>query len=76
MRAFDLWSLHPGNVIAEHETEDAALEQVRELLADGWSANNLSLGWADSADEEQGGEIANGPALAALARASNERTRR
>ena len=76
MKIYDLWSLHPGNLIAEYDSEGAALAQVRELLADGWPAENLSLGWADTDDDEQGGEIANGPALATLAGVTDERTRR
>ena len=47
MKFYDVWSLHPGNLIAEHETEAEALATVRDLLASGWSVDDLSVGWGD-----------------------------
>jgi hypothetical protein len=64
MRFYDLWSLRPGNLVGEYPTEEDALTTVRELLAAGWSADDLSLGWGDMDDAERGGEIATGAELA------------
>jgi hypothetical protein len=59
--------LHPGNLVGEYATEVDALVAVHELLCTGWPADDLSLGWGDTEDEEQGGEIATGEELAARA---------
>jgi hypothetical protein len=67
MKFYDLWALHPGNLIGEYRTEAEALAAVRDLLVAGWSTDDLSLGWGDSEDDEQGGEIASGIELAARA---------
>ena len=67
MKLYDLWTLDPGNLVGECSTEAEALAAVRSLLATGWSADDLSLGWGDPDDEGQGGEIATG-AFAALLR--------
>jgi hypothetical protein len=77
MKFYGVWSLHPGNLIAEHETEAEALATVRDLLASGWSADDLSVGWGDSEDGERGGEIATGADLAARVLATDpNRSRR
>ena len=70
MRFYDLWSLQPGNLVGEYPTEADALAAARALLAAGWSADELSLGWGDTDDEEQGGEIATGADLSARALAA------
>ena len=67
MKFYDLWSLHPGNLVGEYAAEVQALATVRDLLAAGWSADDLSLGWGDTDDGERGGEIATGAGLAARA---------
>ena len=66
MKFYDVWSIDPSNVIGEYATEDAALDVVRTLLSDGWRADQLSLGWGDSEDEDAGGTIATGAALMTL----------
>ena len=40
---YTLWSVDPGNRIRDFGTEDEALAMVRELLAVGWSADDLAL---------------------------------
>lgn len=77
MKFYDLWSLHPGNLVGEYATEADALADARNLLAAGWSADDLSLGWGDTDDDEQGGQIVNGSELAArVLAADSERSRR
>ena len=71
MKFYDVWSLGSGNLIGEYATEAEALALVRELLASGWSADTLSLGWGDTDDGEQGGEIATGAALSARAQTAD-----
>lgn len=70
MKIFDLWTMHPGNLVGEYESEAEALAMVRELLDSGWPADDLSLGWYDTTDPEQGAEIVNGFELAERARAA------
>ena len=70
MQPYDLWTLHPGNLVGEYSTEAEALAAARDLLATGRSADDLSLGWGDPDDEEQGGEIATGAELASRAMVS------
>lgn len=41
---YELWGLHPANLIARPRTEAEAFKLVRELLAAGWKAEDLSLG--------------------------------
>jgi hypothetical protein len=41
---WELWALNAGNLIRDYDTEDSALAMVRDLLADGWSADDLGLG--------------------------------
>ena len=66
MKFYDVWSIDPSNLIGEYATEDAALDVVRTLLGDGWRADELSLGWGESEDEDAGGTIATGGELLAL----------
>jgi hypothetical protein len=41
---YELWGHNPGNLLAEFDAESEALAFVRELLEDGWSPSDLSLG--------------------------------
>jgi len=41
---YELWGHQAGNLLAEFETEAEGLVFVRELLQDGWSHDDLSLG--------------------------------
>ena len=66
MKFYDVWSIDPSNVIGEYATEDDAIDVVRTLLRDGWRADQLSLGWGDSEDEDAGGTLATGAELLAL----------
>lgn len=68
---YELWGLHPGNLIGTFPSEAAALAEVRGLLAAGWDANDLSLGHIDGTVR---GFVAEGEALAVLIRASEEGT--
>jgi hypothetical protein len=65
VKFYDVWSLHPGNLVADFETEDEAMAVIRDLLAAGWSADDLSLGWGDTENDAKGGEISTGAELAA-----------
>ncbi len=76
MKFHDVWSLHPGSLVADYATEAEALATVRELLAAGWSPEDLSLGWGDTKDDEQGGEITTGAELAARAQTGMRRASR
>lgn len=40
---WELWSIPTANMITDRATEDEALAVVRELLATGWTADELSL---------------------------------
>ncbi len=40
---WELWSIPTMNMISDRATEDEALAVVRELLASGWRAEELSL---------------------------------
>jgi hypothetical protein len=49
---YELWGHHPGHLIAVFNSEAEALAYVRKLLADGWSADDLSLGLEPDDDPE------------------------
>jgi hypothetical protein len=67
---WELWALNTGNLIATPATEAEALALVRELLAKGWSADDLSLGVEDEGRPvESLPPPLEGAALAAHARA-------
>jgi hypothetical protein len=68
MKFFDVWSVNASNLEGEFDTQEAAMARAGSLLADGWRADDLSLGWGDTDDEDTGGTVATGPALAALLR--------
>jgi len=59
---YELWGLQPANLIDTFESESEALAEVRGLLDEGWSADDLSLGRVDTKTV-----VAEGSALAALA---------
>ena len=65
---YELWGLHPANLIDTFETEAEALGEVRGLLEAGWHADDLSLGCIEG---EGGLLIAEGNDLARLAWQSN-----
>jgi hypothetical protein len=70
---YALWGHNPGNLIAEFDDEAEALVIVRELLEDGWDANDLSLGPPPGPLGGNGSvqpPVLTGPALAARARAA------
>jgi hypothetical protein len=61
---YELWGLHPANLIDTFESEAEALAEVRGLLAAGWQADDLSLGRVEGTN---GSLVAEGSALARLA---------
>jgi hypothetical protein len=65
---YELWGLHPSNLIDTFKTEADALDEVRGLLDAGWSSEDLSLGRVDGTS---GSLVAEGAALAQLARQAN-----
>lgn len=64
---YELWGLHPANLIDSFETEAEALDEVRGLLDAGWKPDDLSLGRVDGAADAV---IAEGSTLSRMARAS------
>ena len=66
---YELWDLLSRNMLADFDTESEALVAVRDLLAINppEMADELTLAWRDG---ERGGVIAEGAALATLARAT------
>ena len=62
---YELWGLHPANLIDTFESEAEALDEVRGLLDAGWSADDLSLGRVEGST---GALIAEGDVLAQRAR--------
>ena len=74
---WELWALSTGNLIATSSSEDEALALVRELLAKGWSADDLSLGLEDEGRPvESLAPPLEGAELAARAEAPPDRARR
>ncbi len=61
---YELWGLHPANLIETFASEGEALDEVRGLLEAGWSAADLSLGRVEGAG---------GTALAERAMAADSR---
>jgi hypothetical protein len=49
---WELWTLNVGNLIGGFETEAAALTVARDLISDGWSAEDLGLALEWDDDEE------------------------
>lgn len=69
---YEIWGLHPANLIETFDSESEALEEVRGLLDIGWSADDLSLGRIEG---NSGTVVAEGDALAMLARAPSPDSR-
>ena len=69
---YEVWGLHPANLIEAFETEAEALDEVRGLLDAGWSAEDLSLGQVEGSS---GTVIAEGDDLAVLARSTGSERR-
>src|SRR3954471_16100168 len=69
---YELWALNAGNVIRGYATEAEALAMIRDLLADGWSANDLGLGLefdeGEDIDDSRLPPVLYGAALAARVR--------
>jgi len=59
---YELWALSTGNLISDYDRETEVLETVRDLLANGWNADDLGvrLEWDDG---EQGDDSLLPPAL-------------
>jgi hypothetical protein len=77
---WELWALKAGNLIRGYDTESDALAMVRDLLADGWSADDLGLG-LEFDDGEEGDDsclppVLHGPALVARAEETRPAKRR
>jgi hypothetical protein len=68
---WELWSLNAGNLIRDYDTEAEALATVRDLLADGWSADDLGLGLefddGEEIDDDKLPPVLTGSVLAARA---------
>jgi hypothetical protein len=49
---YELWALNTGNLINDYDTEAEVRATVRDLLANGWSAEDLGvrLEWDDGED--------------------------
>ena len=78
---YELWDAESANVLAILKTEAEGLAIVRRLLADGWNAEDLSLGLdfdeGEEGDDETLPPVIYGAALAerALAAASDPAVR-
>jgi len=73
---YELWALNTGNLIRDYDTEAEALVTVRDLLADGWSPDDLGL-HLEFDEGEDGDEAQLPPPLvgaALAARAAGDRT--
>jgi len=68
---WELWALNSGNLIRDYDSEVEALATVRDLLADGWNADDLGLGLEfdenDEGDDESLPPVVHGAELAARA---------
>lgn len=54
---FDIWDLSSGNRITATDDEAGIRQILRELLASGWLADNLSLGLSDGVTVLDGAEL-------------------
>ena len=68
---YELWDTRTANLIGLYDTEDEALVDVEQALADGWDSDRLALGLEPDEDEDIDddalGPALSGPALAARA---------
>lgn len=62
---FELWNTRSRSAIGSYDTQDAALDAVRNLLGRGYSASSLFLGRVDSAGNSK--PVASGDQLAEAA---------
>lgn len=69
MRFYEIWDQRSRNLLGSYGTEWEALALVRDLSEDAAPVDALALVWGDEDDEDQGGQIAEGAALIARARA-------
>jgi hypothetical protein len=62
---YEVWGHQAGNLIAATQTEQEALSVVRDLLAAGWDADDLSVGLEpdEDADAENLPAVMQGAAL-------------
>ena len=69
MKYYDVWNAETGNLVASYRSEAEALELVRATIhAYGIdSVSGWSLLWGDDMDDDAGGLIAEGAALADFA---------
>jgi len=70
MRFYEVWDHRSRNLLGSYGAEREALALVRDLANQSLPVDSLSLIWGDEDDDEFGGEIAEGPALVARARAA------
>lgn len=73
---YELWDLETGNMIGDFDTEAAALAMVRELLAANTPDYAEALALGRTGDDGETQLIAEGGALATLARGSGSRSAR
>jgi hypothetical protein len=69
---YELWGLHPANLIDSFDSEAEALAEVRGLINTGWLPDDLSLALVEGT---RGSLVAEGSGLAILANASSNDTR-
>ena len=74
MKYFEVWDQRSRNLLGSYGAEWEALALVRELESESASVDALTLIWGDEDDEDLGGEIAEGAALLARARAAQTHT--
>jgi hypothetical protein len=49
---YELWDISSGNFIMAAQTRENAHRLVRELLEDGWSADDISSGWGRDSNDD------------------------
>lgn len=54
---YEVWGLHPANLIATVATEWEAATLVRELLEVGWKLDDISVGQESDAEVEASAEL-------------------
>ena len=74
MKYYEVWDQRSRNLLGSYGAEWEALALVRELEAESSPVDALALIWGDEDDEDLGGQIAEGSALLARARASQTHT--
>lgn len=74
MKYYELWDQRSRNMLGSYGAEWEALALVRELESESAPVDALTLIWGDEDDENLGGQIAEGHALVARARAATSHT--